>query len=120
MATTRQFQERLRRAVREAVRKCLAEGDLPEAQEGESRFTTIEALALAAGDAVSLDVDYDYSPTVLKKVVYAGTQARSFPQGVSVLVVGGKLGTRGVLGAGLPIFRRIKGDKPWKAWETTQ
>jgi hypothetical protein len=26
-------------------------------------------------------VDYDYSPTALKKVVYAGTQARSFPQG---------------------------------------
>ena len=40
MATTEQFQERLRRAVREAVRKCLAEGDLPEAQEGESRFTS--------------------------------------------------------------------------------
>jgi hypothetical protein len=28
-----------------------------------------------------LDVDYDYSPTALKKVVYAGTQATSFPQG---------------------------------------
>jgi hypothetical protein len=56
MATTEQFQERLRRAVREAVQKCLAEGDLPEAQEGEARFTTIEALALAAGDAVSLEV----------------------------------------------------------------
>jgi hypothetical protein len=28
-----------------------------------------------------LDVDYDYSPTAWKKVVYAGTQARSFPQG---------------------------------------
>lgn len=26
-------------------------------------------------------MDYDYSPTALKKVVYAGTQARSFPQG---------------------------------------
>jgi len=26
-------------------------------------------------------VDYDYSPTALKKVVYAGTQAASFPQG---------------------------------------
>jgi hypothetical protein len=26
-------------------------------------------------------VDYDYSPTALKKVVYAGTQATSFPQG---------------------------------------
>ncbi len=56
MATSEQFQERLRRAVREAVRKCLAEGDLPEAQEGEARFTTIETLALAAGDAVSLEV----------------------------------------------------------------
>jgi hypothetical protein len=28
-----------------------------------------------------LDVDYDYSPTALKKVVYAGTQATSFSQG---------------------------------------
>ena len=26
-------------------------------------------------------MDYDYSPTTLKKVVYAGTQATSFPQG---------------------------------------
>lgn len=56
MATKEQFQERLRRAVREAVQKCLAEGDLPEAQDGEACFTTIEALALAAGDAVSLEV----------------------------------------------------------------
>ena len=56
MATTGQFQDRLRRAVREAVQKCLAEGDLPEAQKGEARFTTIETLALAAGDAVSLEV----------------------------------------------------------------
>jgi hypothetical protein len=56
MASSKQFQERLRRAVREAVQKCLAEGDLPEAQDGEARFTTIEALALAAGDAVSLEV----------------------------------------------------------------
>ncbi|RPI60858.1 MAG: hypothetical protein EHM48_06555 [Planctomycetaceae bacterium] len=56
MATIEQFQERLRRAIRETVQKCLAEGDLPEAQEGEARFTTIEALALAAGDAVSLEV----------------------------------------------------------------
>ena len=56
MATNKQFQERLRRAVREAVQKCLAEGDLPETQEGEAPFTTIEALALAAGDAVSLEV----------------------------------------------------------------
>jgi hypothetical protein len=56
MATTEQFQERLRLAVREALQKVLAEGDLPEAKEGEARFTTIETLALAAGDAVSLEV----------------------------------------------------------------
>ena len=56
MATSEQFQERLRRAVREAVQKCLAEGGLPEASEGEARFTAIETLALAAGDAVSLEV----------------------------------------------------------------
>ena len=56
MATIEQFQERLRRAVREALQKCLAEGDLPEAEEGEARFTTIETLALAAGDAISLEV----------------------------------------------------------------
>jgi hypothetical protein len=30
---------------------------------------------------LGLDVDYDYSPTALKKVVYAGTQAASFPHG---------------------------------------
>jgi hypothetical protein len=30
---------------------------------------------------LGLDVDYDYSPTALKKVVYAGTQATSFPHG---------------------------------------
>jgi len=56
MATIEQFQERLRLAVREALQKVLAEGGLPEAQEGEARFTTIETLALAAGDAVSLEV----------------------------------------------------------------
>ena len=56
MATTQQFQERVRRAVREALQKILAEGDLPEAEDGEARFTTIETLALAAGDAVSLEV----------------------------------------------------------------
>jgi len=56
MATSERFLERLRGAVREAVRRCLAEGDLPEAPEGEARFTTIETLALAAGDAVSLEV----------------------------------------------------------------
>jgi len=56
MATIEQFQERLRRAVREALQKVLADGDLPEAAEGEAGFTTIETLALAAGDAVSLEV----------------------------------------------------------------
>jgi hypothetical protein len=56
MATIEQFQERLRRAVREALQKVLAEGDLPEGGEGEARFTTIETLALAAGDAISLEV----------------------------------------------------------------
>lgn len=56
MATIEQFQERLRRVVREALQKVLAEGDLPEVEEGEAKFTTIETLALAAGDAVSLEV----------------------------------------------------------------
>jgi len=56
MATIEQFQERLRRAVREALQKVLADGDLPEAEQGEARFTTIETLALAAGDAISLEV----------------------------------------------------------------
>ena len=56
MATIEQFQGRLRQAVREALQKVLAEGDLPEAPAGEARFTTIETLALAAGDAVSLEV----------------------------------------------------------------
>lgn len=56
MATIEGFQQRLRQAIREAVQKTLAEGDLPEAQEGEARFTTIETLALAAGDAISLEV----------------------------------------------------------------
>ena len=56
MATTQQFQERLRLAVREALQRVLAEGDLPGGEEGEARFTTIETLALAAGDAVSLEV----------------------------------------------------------------
>ena len=54
MATIEEFQDRVRRAVRETLQKCLAEGDLPEAQDGEAGFTTIETLALAAGDAVSL------------------------------------------------------------------
>jgi hypothetical protein len=56
MATIEQFQERLRREIRKALQRCLAEGDLPEPKEGEARFTTIETLALAAGDAVSLEV----------------------------------------------------------------
>ncbi len=56
MATIEQFQERLRQAVRVGVQKVLAEGDLPEAQEGEALFPTIETLALAAGDAISLEV----------------------------------------------------------------
>ena len=56
MATIGQFQEHLRRTIRAVLQKCLAEGDLPEAQAGEARFTTIETLALAAGDAVSLEV----------------------------------------------------------------
>jgi hypothetical protein len=56
MATSKQFQERFRGAVREAIKKCLAEGDLPEPLEGESLFTTIETLALEAGDAVTLEV----------------------------------------------------------------
>ena len=56
MATIEQFQGRLRLAVREALRKVLAEGDLPGAETGEAKFTTIETLALAAGDAVSLEV----------------------------------------------------------------
>jgi len=56
MAKIKEFQDRLRQAVRETLQKCLAEGNLPEAEEGEAQFTTIETLALAAGDAVSLEV----------------------------------------------------------------
>jgi hypothetical protein len=56
MATFEQFRNRLREAIRGAVQQVLAQGDLPEAEEGEARFTTIETLALAAGDAVSLEV----------------------------------------------------------------
>ena len=56
MAIIEEFQDGVRRAVRETLQKCLAEGDLPEAQDGEAGFTTIETLALAAGDAVSLEV----------------------------------------------------------------
>ena len=56
MATIEQFQGRLRLAIREALKKVLAEGDLPQSEAGEAKFTTIETLALAAGDAVSLEV----------------------------------------------------------------
>jgi hypothetical protein len=56
MATTEEFQVRLRDAIREAVQKVLAEGDLPEGESDEALFTQIENLALAAGDAVSLEV----------------------------------------------------------------
>lgn len=56
MATIEQFQERLRVAVRGAVQQVLAGGDLPPGEEGEALFTTIETLALTAGDAVSLEV----------------------------------------------------------------
>lgn len=54
MATKLEFQARVRAAVREAVKKVLAEGDLPE-RSGEALFTVIEDLALDAGDAVSLE-----------------------------------------------------------------
>jgi hypothetical protein len=33
----------------------VAEGELPEPQKGEARFTTIETLVLAAGGVVSLE-----------------------------------------------------------------
>ena len=56
MATIEQFQGRVRLAIREALQKILAEGNLPEAEAREAKFTTIETLALAAGDAVSLEV----------------------------------------------------------------
>ena len=68
MAISKQFQERLRGAVREAIKKCLAEGDLPEALAGEARFTTIETLALAAGNADTI----------------TSLWARAFPAAVSV------------------------------------
>jgi hypothetical protein len=54
MATKQEFQARVRAAVREAVQKVLAEGDLPE-RSGEALFTIMEDLALDAGDAVSLE-----------------------------------------------------------------
>jgi hypothetical protein len=56
MATTEEFQARLRDAIRAAVQKVLAEGDLPDGDPDEALFTQIENLALAAGDAVSLEV----------------------------------------------------------------
>jgi hypothetical protein len=42
--------------MRDAARKFLVEEELPEPVAGEAKFTTIETLALAAGDAVSLEV----------------------------------------------------------------
>jgi hypothetical protein len=56
MATTDEFQARLRDAIRAAVQNVLAEGDLPEGDPDDALFTRIEDLALAAGDAVSLEV----------------------------------------------------------------
>ena len=56
MATMQEFQARVRAAVRETVQKVLAEGDLPEGADGAALFTVIEDMALAAGDAVSLEV----------------------------------------------------------------
>lgn len=56
MATNEEFQRRVREAVREAVSKVLAEGDLPEGESDEALFTKIESVALLAGDAVSLEV----------------------------------------------------------------
>ena len=41
----------------------------------------VAGLFFPRSKALGLDVDYDYSPTALKKVIYAGTQAASFPQG---------------------------------------
>jgi hypothetical protein len=56
MANKSAFQARFREAMREAVRKFLAEEELPEPAAGEALFTVIEDLALDAGDAVSLEV----------------------------------------------------------------
>jgi len=56
MAMIERLQGRIWLAVRVAVQKVLAEGDSPLAEEGVARFTTIETLALAAGDAVTLEV----------------------------------------------------------------
>ena len=55
MADIKDLQARLRLAVRETVREFLAaEGVRPS--QGESRFTALEDAALAAGDAVSLEI----------------------------------------------------------------
>ena len=43
MVTIEQFQERLRLAVREALQKVLAEGDLPQAEEGEAQYRRVRA-----------------------------------------------------------------------------
>jgi hypothetical protein len=55
MATIESLQARLRAEVQESIKKIIAEGNLPAPVEGEPLFTTIENLALAAGDAVSLE-----------------------------------------------------------------
>ena len=54
--SSKEFEDRLRLVVREAVQKFVAEEGLPEEEQGEALFTSIETLALAAGDAVSLEV----------------------------------------------------------------
>jgi hypothetical protein len=56
MANKDEFQARFRAAIGEVVRKFLAEEELPPGAEDEALFTTIENLALAAGDAVTLEV----------------------------------------------------------------
>jgi hypothetical protein len=56
MATIEQFQADLRAAVRATVEQFVAEHGLPTGEAGEPLFTTIETLALQAGDAVSLEV----------------------------------------------------------------
>lgn len=56
MATIDQLRERIQQAVRETVRKFLAEEELPAVDEGEALFTQFESLALAAGDAFSQEV----------------------------------------------------------------
>jgi hypothetical protein len=55
MAISSPLQERIREAVRETVRKYLAEEELP-ASADEALFTQFETVALAAGDAVSEEV----------------------------------------------------------------